>query len=424
MLKRLLQQKLAAAARRLIAARRPEIIGISGSVGKTTSKEAIAAVLSARFAVRATYKNYNNEIGLPLTVIGADTPGRSLSGWLAVLRQAKRLAEDKQAAYPEMLVLEMGIDRPGDMDALLAIARPSRAVLTRLGTAHLEFFPSLAALYSEKLKIAQGLLPDGICIYNYEDEALRGAVADLPCQTIGYGFSRQAEVAAENISIRFGAEPGSSFKLVYDGSAVPVFIPGLVSRPGILAALAGAAVGFSYGLNAIEIAGALAQFSVPAGRMRVLSGINQSLIIDDTYNSSPEAAEESLRTLAEIPRDTYAASWAVLGDMRELGAESERAHRSIGARVAELGIDRLVTVGAEAALIAAAARQAGMPAERIMACPEATAAADYLASELAAHDVVLIKGSQAVRLEKVVESLLAEPARAGEWLVRQGAEWK
>lgn len=424
MLRSILQKMLAKAARDIIRSRRPHVIGITGSVGKTTTKEAIAAVVAARFELRSTYKNYNNEIGLPLTIIGAATPGRSLSGWLAIINQAKRIVRDHSLPYPEMLVLEMGIDHPGDMDILTSIAPPSCAVITRLGTAHVEFFNSLADLHAEKLKLEQALPDDGCFIYNYEDERLRQAGQYSSRRTISYGFTRAADVAAEHLVFNFSDNPGASFKLVYQGSAVPVNIPGIISRPGVLAALAAAAVGFNYGLNAIEISQALRNFQGPAGRMRLLENSFNGILIDDTYNASPEAARESLDTLAEIDRDSYRRSWAVLGDMRELGDESAKAHREIGQYVVDKNIDRLVTVGAEALTIAEEARKQGMEEANIYAFDSSEEAADFLAESVEAGDALLIKGSQAVRLERITKKLLKDPSRADELLVRQSLEWK
>ncbi len=427
MLKKILQKKLAFVAREIIAARKPEIIGISGSVGKTSTKEAIACVLRRSFPLRETYKNYNNEIGLPLTIIGAQSPGRSIFGWFKLLKEGQRIARDVQVPYPQMLVLEMGIDHPGDMDVLTSIAKPHRAVLTRLGTAHAEFFSSLQELYKEKLKLAEALSEEGIAIYNYDDEILHTAMQDLSRRSISYGFSPLANVRADNVHITTSPgvdkEIGSSFKLLYEGSSVPVFLPGVISRPGILSALAAAAVGFSYGLNAIEISTSLRDYVSPPGRMKLLAGKFDQLIIDDTYNSSPEAATESLETVALIPRNEYGHSWIVLGDMRELGAESVAAHSVLGREVADHGFDHLISVGEEAAHISLAAIKNGMPEKMVRHFENSEAALDYLDAEVAARDLVLVKGSQAVRMEKIVKRLMKEPERASELLVRQGKEW-
>ena len=425
-MKQMLKKQLAVAAKKILATYNPEIIGVTGSVGKTTTKEAIATVLGSRFNVRATYKNYNNEIGVPLTVIGATSPGRSLQGWLKVFAQAKKISADAKTTYPEMLVLEMGVDHPGDMDYLTSIAKPHRAVITRLGSAHVEFFSSISELHTEKFKLAQALPEDGVLIYNYEDQELRKKVADFPYKSISYGFSDGADVKAEASSLNFVTHTtrvGVSFKIEYDGSAVPVFVPGLVSRPGVLSALAAAAVAYSYNFNSIEISEALGKFKPPVGRMNVMSGLRETLIIDDTYNSSPEAVSESLETIFEIPKSDYRENWIVLGDMKELGNRSKQAHEEIGALVAEKKFHHLVAVGPEAEAIFESAKASGMDSDKVWYFAEANEAAEFLAKNISSQDILLIKGSQAVRLEKIVKRLMKEPEKAAELLVRQGSEW-
>lgn len=426
MIKKILQKKLGSLARQIIQVHKPEIIGITGSVGKTTTKDAIATVLQSRFTTRASYKNYNNEIGLPLTVIGAESPGRSPAGWLSVIQKAKKIIAESQVTYPEMLVLEMGIDHPGDMDYLISIAQPSRTIITRLGKAHAEFFSSVNELHQEKLKLAKALSEDGILIYNFEDEILRGASRDFPVRMISYGVSAGADVCATNLSLNISvatAEVGITFKLEYEGSVVPVFIPGLLSRPSLLAALAGAAVGFSYGLNGIEVSHALHNYKLPPGRMNMIAGKQNSLVIDDSYNSSPEAVLESLETISELPRDQYHNSWIILGDMRELGKESQSAHKHIGTVCAQKNFDFLVTVGAEAQSISQNAVEAGMKADHVHHFSDSLLAAEFVEKSIAAQDVILVKGSQAVRMEKIVKQLMKNPESASKLLVRQGSEW-
>lgn len=425
-MKKVLKLLLARSAKKIIAVYQPEIISITGSVGKTTTKEAIRTVLENCFYVRASYKNYNNEIGVPLTIIGIESPGRSLNGWRTVLKTAKQITINRVLDYPKMLILEMGVDRPGDMDYLMKIVKPTRAVITRLGSAHAEFFTSVDHLHQEKLRLASALPSDGILIYNFEDEKLRGAVDRYPVKTISYGFAPEADVRAEHIQIVFGNDhetAGVTFKLVYNGSAVPVHIPGVIGKPTILAALAGAAVGFTYDMNALEIAHALKGFHIPAGRLRVLNGLYSSIIIDDTYNSSPEAVIESLRVINDIGEQGNK-RWAVLGDMRELGTESRLAHEAIGKLCAEQSLDTLITVGQEAEYISRSAIIHGMAETAVHHFSNALTAADYIKKNLSENDVILIKGSQAVRLEKIVKQLLQDQSKAGELLVRQGKEWE
>ncbi len=418
---------LARRARAIISARHPEVIAITGSVGKTSAKEAIAAVLAKKFDLRSSYKNYNNEIGLPLTIIGEPSPGRSLSGWQQILTKAKRLASDPKLSYPQALVLEMGIDHPGDMAYLAEIARPTRAVITRLGTAHAEFFSSVNALHEEKLSLLGFLGENGYFIYNDEDEKLRSFARDCKIKTISYGFGPNADVRADQLRTIItpsNGEGGATFKLSYEGSVVPVHSRGLISRPAVLSALAGAAVGFSYGLNAIEISEALATLKSVPGRMNLVAGQQSTLIIDDTYNASPEAVAEGLATVSEIDRADINRRWVVLGDMRELGKESVTAHERIGKMVAEYKFDKLIVVGSEARHIALGARAAGMDSEHISEFSDSVTAAAFLEKNIASRDVIFVKGSQAVRMEKIVKRIMKDPEQAEELLVRQSKEWQ
>jgi len=426
MFKSLLQKILAVLARKVILARRPEIIGVTGSVGKTSTKEAITKVLERNFQVRGAYKNYNNEIGLPLTVLGCISPGRSLIGWYKVFKKAFVLmSKDSKEDYPEFLILEMGIDRPMDMDYLLSIVRPTRAVITKLGQAHLEFFNSLDHLHTEKMKLARALPESGWIIYNYDDENLRQIVKGLPRQAIGFGFSEGADVMAENISTSQGTinqvEAGISFKMKLDGSAIPVFLPGVIGRPPIYSALAAASIALSYGLNGLEISESLKNIRQPAGRLQLISGKNETLIIDDTYNSSPDSVLEGLAALPSISMELRKRVWAVLGDMRELGALSQQGHEDVGKAVAKKA-DHFVTVGEDAKIMFEAASKAGLKENYHF--NTSVEAADFLEQEIKPGDLLFIKGSQAVRMEKIVKRLMKDQDRASELLVRQGEEWK
>ncbi len=429
MVKKIIQRLLASAARDAIIAHAPEVIAVTGSVGKTSTRDAIACVLGSAFNIRTSRKNYNNEFGLPLTILDSESGGKSAKKWLEIIRAGRKLARDRRAPYPEMLVLEMGIDHPGDMDYLVSIARPTRAVLTRLGSSHAEFFPSIADLHKEKLKLAKALPDDGCFIYNAEDEALRAAADQSSVPAFGYGFSETADVQAQNIAFSFNSssdrlEPGVSFKLVHDGASVPVFIPGIISRTSVLAALAGAAVGFSYGLNSIKISTALRDFMSPAGRMRLISGIRESIIIDDTYNASPESVTAALETIADISRDHYATSWALLGDMLELGNDTVEKHRQTGRDVAAKGIDRLVAVGKLGRHIGEGALEAGMESESVTFCTDSREAAHMIAAAVGERDLLFVKGSQGARMEHIVKALMARPEEASNLLVRQGSEWQ
>jgi len=425
MFKFILQKFVAGLARKVLQARRPEIIGITGSVGKTSTKEAIARVLAKHFSVRETYKNYNNEIGLPLTVLGLKSPGKSLPGWFKVYQISKKLTTDKNTVYPDCLVLEMGVDRPRDMDYLLTIIKPTRAVITKLGQAHLEFFKSLEELHEEKIKLARAIPEDGWIIYNYDDERLREIIKSLPQQSVGYGFSLKAEVSAEYVSgtedIHNNNEVGVSFKMKINGSTIPVFLPNCIGRPAVYSALAAAAVGFSYGLNGLQISEALREVKQPAGRLNLIAGKNNTLIIDDTYNSSPDSVFEGLNALKDIPAESKKRIWVVLGDMRELGALSKKGHEDVGSAAAEVA-NIVVAVGQSGKIIYEAAKRAGL--KEVYLFTSSVEAANFIDTQIQDNDLLFIKGSQAVRMEKIVKRLMKDPDRASELLVRQGEEWK
>lgn len=407
---------------------RPDVVGVTGSVGKTLAKEAIRLVLACRFDVRASVKNYNNQAGVPLTIIGAaETPGRSVIGWLMVFAKALRLLAVRDARYPGKLVLEMGADRPGDIEYLTDMAPCAVGVLTAVAHAHTEFFKTIRKIAQEKRIIISHLRRDGRAVLNFDDELAMESAGAAKAEVLTYGFKEGAAVRATDVNVLFDASGfhplGLNFKVHYQGNIVPVFLPAALSKSLIPAALAAIAVGSVFGINLVEAAEALRRFDPLPGRLRLIPGIKNALIIDDTYNSSPAAAKAALETLADIPAPVGAERWAVLGDMLELGPETEAAHREIGFKVAELGIDFLITVGETSKITAAAAREAGLLEHCIARFADSPAAGKFLQEHLSGGDVVLVKGSQGARMEKIVKEIMAEPLKAGELLARQEESW-
>lgn len=409
--------------KRVLDRYRPTVVGITGSVGKTSTKDAVAIVLEAAFPgrVRRSPATYNNELGVPLAVIGAISPGRSVAGWLAVFgRAAWLLARSRD--YPKVLVLELGVDRPGDLACLLAVVPVKVAVTTAVGDlpVHVEFFSGPEAVLAEKAKLPAAVPTSGYAIVNVDDEAsaavfrraAKGAV-------LTYGFGSSADVRASNYGLKADGS-GVAFKINHKGATVPVWLPSVYGRQQVYAALAGAAAGIAFGLNLVQIAEALSRYTPPPGRLRRLSGIKGSWILDDSYNSSPLAALAALEVLRELPASRRI---AVLGDMLELGKYTPEAHTLVGeeaGRVATI----LFTVGARSRFIAEAARRAGMPTDRVQEFDIAADAGRALQQLLQPGDAVLVKGSQGMRMEKLVEEVMAEPNRAAELLCRQGAAWK
>lgn len=444
-MKKIIQFKLKIFAKIILAKYKPDVIGITGSVGKTSAKEAVYAALSSKFNARRNIKNYNNEIGLPLTVIGADSPGKSVFGWLAVFFKALKLVLIRDENYPGILILEMGVDRPGDMDYLNSIVKCKIGIVTLIGPVHLEFFGAIGNIQKEKGKLISSLPKSGRAVLNYDDEKVRQMSKLTEAAALTYGFDENADVRAQeavfsfsNIADKseFGAlEPlangasaaklaGISFKLSYGGSTAPVLLPNVIGYAAVYAALAGAAVGVVYGLNLVEISQALRKFNSPRGRMNLINGIKNTLIIDDTYNSSPQSSIAALEITGKVPLAKGARRFAVLGDMLELGGYSEQGHKEVGRRAVKDKIDKLIVVGERARDIARGAEKAGMLADNIFHFARAEEAGKFIQERINEGDLVLVKGSQGMRMEKIVKEIMAEPLRSKELLVRQDEMWE
>ncbi len=428
MLKTILLWILRNLSKKILKKYRPDIIGITGSIGKTSTKEAATAVLKSHFNVRANVKNYNNEVGLPLTIIGIEkTPGRSIFGWLKAIIRALKMLAKRDANYPEMLVLEMGADKPGDIAYLTDIAPCKVGVLTYIAHAHTEYFKTVKKIAQEKRVIVSHLSDDGFAVLNFDNEMVMEN-AKTKAEVVTFGFKEGADFQATDVNIITDSEKrwptGLNFKVNHLGHIVPVFLPGIMAEHLIPSALAGMAIGHIFGVNLVDAAKALRDLKPLPGHMCLIPGIKKTMIIDDTYNSSPEPTKSALKTLSGIELKEEAERYAVLGDMLELGPETENLHREIGLRVAELGINMLVTVGEASKHTASAAREAGMGEHHVITFADSISAGRFLQDVIKEGDVVLVKGSQGVRMEKVVKELMAEPLRSKELLVRQTEEWE
>lgn len=401
---------------------RPLIIGITGSVGKTSTKEAVALVLGSKFRVRQNEKNYNNEIGIPLTIIGAESGQRSLVGWLKVL--VKWLwAISFSFRYPKILVLEMGVDRPGDMRYLLSFVRPTVGIVTTIASSHLEFFKNIDHIAREKGRLLEVLPENGAAILNADDPRVLAMQERTKAPVITFGFREKAEIQASQpvFSYEHSSIQGLSFKLSSEGSVMPVRLRHILAPHLVFAALAAIGVGKYFGLNLVEITSLLSEFHPPTGRMNLIPAINRGFLIDDTYNASPVSTLSALEVMAELkaPRKIVA-----LGDMLELGSESATGHREIGKEVAQSGIAIFLAVGSRMQDAVLSALENGFPREHIFHFADPISAGEKLHSLVREGDLVLIKGSQGMRMEKVAEKIVAKEINPVEVLCRQSADWR
>ena len=428
MLTSLLHYLLKVFAQKIIRKYHPDVVGITGSVGKTSAKEAIAEVLRSRFSIRANNKNYNNEVGVPLTIIGFEkTPGRSLWGWFLVFIKALKLVLIRDAHYPQMLVLEMGADKPGDIQYLTEIAPCKVGVLTFISHAHTEYFKTIKKIAQEKRVIISHLQTDGFAVLNYDNSMVMENANVTKAEIVTYGFKDGADLQATDLNVLMsedGRRPiGFNYKINYKGNIVPVYLPEIISPSFIPATLASLAVATVFGINLVDAAEALRRLKPIPGHMRAIPGIKNTLLIDDTYNSSPAAVKAALTTLAGIKIYEGSKRIAALADMLELGPETEISHREIGHQVVEAGIDYLITVGPASRITAEDAKEAGMDPDRVVSFSDSNEAGKFLQEIMTKGDAVLIKGSQSMRMEKVVKEVMAEPLRAADLLVRQEVVW-
>lgn len=427
-----LLKKIAAA---VVKKYQPKVIGITGSVGKTSTKEAIYAVLKFKYKSRVvqSVKNYNNELGVPLTILRSESGGKSIAAWMGIIGKGIGLLLKHDPAYPEIFVLEMGADHVGDIKYLLEIAPCKVGVLTAIGQSHLEFFGSIENIAAEKSQIITKLPADGLAVINRDDELVYTYKNKTKAKVVSYGFKADADLRASDLVVSETADTdververikGISFKLSSSGSAVPFHIPGVLGYQHVYAALAAAAVGVYFGMNMIEIVQAMDAYEPAPGRMNLISGIKKSLIVDDSYNSAPASAKAALDAMGRIDLPKPAEKWAALGDMLELGSYTEQGHQEVGQKAFETGMDYVVAVGERARDIARAARAAGMAESKVYEFPTSDEAAKFMQGRIEKGDLILVKGSQGARMEKIVKELMADPLSAPILLTRQGPEWQ
>jgi UDP-N-acetylmuramoyl-tripeptide--D-alanyl-D-alanine ligase len=352
------------------------VVAVTGSNGKTTSKDMVASVLGVRWRTLKTEGNYNNRIGVPYTLF--------------------RLTARHQAA-----VIEMGVDHRGQTTRLCEIVRPTIGLITNIGPDHLEFFGGMEGSAQAKAELLDMLPLDGTAVLNADDPYFDYLAARARCRVVSFGLSDRAQV--RGVQVVSDARHGTTFSLRLPGKSRPV--PILIKVHGVhnvTNALAAAAVGFSLNLMGTMIAEGLAKFRPAAMRSQVLShhGVQ---IINDCYNANPASMKAALQLLGEwTPAHDRV---AVLGDMLELGRETQQLHREVGRFAAGLPLSRLIACGDLGREIAAGAREAGMSEHAVVELSDAAAAAELLKKSVRRGDVILVKASRGMRMEQIVQSL-------------------
>ena len=407
-------------AKLILARQKPFIIGVTGNLGKTSTKDAIYAVMKDSFHVRRSEKSLNSEFGVPLTILGEKSGWSSPARWAGILGRGLLVPFNKQ--YPTHLILEIGADRPGDIKAITSWLTPDITVVTQFGQVpvHIEFFKDRDAVVAEKAHLVSALKESGLFIYNADDHDAATLLTKTEARKVGVGIHEQADIKANNVRMYGTPIDGTETDVMIDGTSHHLVLPEVVGKSSVYSALPALAVARELGVS-LEIAcAALRDGDKPKGRMRILPGMNGSIIIDDSYNASPKAVEHGLATLGQI--DTKGIKIAILGDMLELGEFTRDEHYKIGLEAAK-SAHKLYTVGIRARTIAEGALDGKMLDENIMQCDTSIDAGKELVQVLQEGDVVYMKGSQSVRMEYAVKMILAETHDPRKVLVRQEKQW-
>lgn len=404
---------------------KPVVIAVTGNVGKTSTKEAIAAILEPHFKIRKSEKTYNSEFGVPLTILGLKT------GWNNPFLWIKNIIEGLFPIlftynYPTHLVLEVGADHPGDIKAITKYLPVHVAVVTEIGPipVHVEYFSSPEELAREKGVLVEVVPKDGTVILNHDSprvSALRSLARTPNVLTFGKSNAATIRTSEPRFVFEDGKPKGLAFQADFRGKSVPIEVEGVLGSHVVMTLLPALLVGATFGVGLIDMIESLKKYLPPPGRMRVIPGLKGSVIIDDTYNSSPKALEAALDTLETIPAEGR--KIAVLGDMLELGPYTIPAHESAGEQASRVA-DVLFAVGQRARFFAESAEKAGMSRDKIFTFDTSREAHETIQNFIKEGDIVLVKGSQYMRMERITYEIMAEPARASELLVRQDKEWK
>jgi UDP-N-acetylmuramoyl-tripeptide--D-alanyl-D-alanine ligase len=355
-----------------------KVVGVTGSVGKTTTKEMLASILALKWSVLKNELNFNNEIGVPATLFNLDRGH-------------------------EVAVIEMAMRGFGEIRRLAQIARPSVGVITNVGISHIERLGSQGAIANAKSELLSELPPDGLAVLNMEDGYYPILKDRFAGRTISFGSCKGADVMGARIKV--GKDGRYTFVIMIEGGAIEVRLPS-IGYHNVYNALSAAAAAVGMGVDLYTIRDGLQSFSQPAMRMELMEAASGCAVLNDSYNANPASMLAALKTLHSLAG--YSRKIAVLGDMLELGDYASKAHRDIGHAVVANGVDMLVAVGDLGQEIAAGARDAGLADAAIRIYADSLEAALSLKGQVADGDVLLVKGSRGMRMEEIVRVLVGD----------------
>ena len=405
----LLQKILGFLTIRIVRKYRPKVVAITGSVGKTSAKNAITLFLDRHLSVWGGSGNLNTEFGVPLAFMGKKKGGgSSFKEWGRIIASGFGLLMMRRRDYPKVVVAEMGADKPGDISYLMDLVKPDISVVTMIGEmpVHLENYDSVERVIDEKAKIVERLNENDFAILNFDDPAVRLMRERTKARTVYFGFDEGADVRISDYTIEtknIGGKEipyGTSFKLAFEERSWRVHLPYCLGKPFAYSVAASFACGMAMGLSMDRAPDIFREMKPEEGRMNLIE-TDDRLVIDDTYNASPASTRSALETLKGLPGSRRI---AVLGDMKELGEGSVEAHRAIG-EAASAVCDLMITVGDLAENIKRAAVDSGMSIGNAIHCKTNNEAVQKLRDILRPGDLVLVKGSRSMGMEEVVRGI-------------------
>lgn len=404
---------------------KPKIIAVTGSVGKSLTKEAIYMVLAKKYFVRKSEKSFTAELGVALTIIGCPNGTGSVLDWFKNLLLGLELMLFKRR-YPEYLILEIDGDKPGDLSGVSSFIYPDILVMTAIGEvpSHIELFRDFESFLFEKRAIINAVKRDGVIIYNADDVTTSNLLKDVEIKKVSCGVESGTDFSGTEPEIIYkesNIPAGVSFEIKSGGENHKINIMESIGLQNEYAGLLAFAVGTNLGLHKPQIVASLNKFTALPGRMNIIRGIKDTTIIDDSYNSSPIALEQAISVFVGLKNDGK--KIAVIGDMLELGRYSGDQHRKI-AGLLNGKVEKAICVGIRARKIHEELLNLGFNTTDVLSFYSAEEAGKELQQILSEGDVVLVKGSQAMRMERVVEEVMANPKETKKVLVRQEIDWK
>ncbi len=414
-------------AKTVLKKQNPQVIGITSSSSEASTKNVVAHLLENEFSIRQAYGNQNAEIGLSLAILGIKSIDKSIIGVIGICRIFLR--EFTSKSYPQILILEYGVDSIGDMDSLLEIAKPTVAVVTEISSTYYEFFDNLNEIAIEKSKLARAVVCSNnneICgvVLNGDDSSVMKVQKDLICPTYIYSTNKKTTFYSTGVHLNFHDDVlhGISFKINYNGNSVPIRLLNVIAVHQIYPILAAITVASIYKMNMIDIAQKLQSYKPPVSRMTYLEGINNSMIIDDTFNASLESTESAIDSLSNIKAMRKI---AILGDILELGKISDEGHEKIVKKIASKKIDFVIFVGDNFKIHKDILLEKDFILdENLFFCDSPIIAKRIIYGKIRKNDLILVKGSQGMRMEKVVEEIIGKNVNLNETVCRQNNFWK